>query len=1047
MTAGLDIIDLLDFTLGVVDMKADVGGLPALKLHFVNQVKANDFGVDAIYFSGEYPSVYFKAVPDFQEPALKKLLAIQRKIWNQGKVPFLYAESPFEIRVYNCYEKPRKEVKDADEIELYRASKKAVEDLNLLKEVFNKVSIETGNFWKKDDYAKLVKNDTRVDKALIESLKNTREILKGKGLTNEVIHDLLLRSLFLLYLEDRGATDTRLYEGRENYFKVLEDKEAAYSVYEKLDDRFNGNLCPVTKTEKALVTNDHLAEIRNCFYSGRTLFFGWRYFDFKVIPIQLISEIYEHFLSDEIGTEEKNASGTFYTPHPLSEFVLNEVLPHASIDNSKYDIKILDITCGSGIFLVESLNRLLDRWQFANKGKNLNFETICQIVKDNVFGIEKEKEAIKVAAFSIYLAMLDRLEPKILWQNKRFPYLIYEPDEQDADKQGHNLFRMSSLGYEEDKSKQGRKKKYFKKVEMPFEGIEYDLIVGNPPFGGRKVKPDVRAYLEKHGFGNETVEAFFHRATELCPEGKIALISTSKVLFNTGDNHQNFRRFLFNDCYVDKVYNFSILRRVPQSRGRNLFASTVRPISVFFYSAEKPEQQSDRLMYCAPTTAIKNRIIDGIAIDPTDVKYLPREECQKPDTKIWKAAMWGTERDFSLFKLHCSKDLIKETISQNKWNSGVGFQVSKPLKYINYEIQKLQHLPPDKLERYYTKIEKTTSIIRHEFRRLGCIDAYNSPHLIIKRGQENNRLCASFIDYAASFKSIVFGIHAFGEEDNLKLLSAYLNSDLATYLTFLSSSSWGIEREIVYPEEILDLPDLSFSLSSETKKQIVSFIDKIIAIRKKEPTEKVVRKKTNQPSLFDNSAQEQVNISHQITELEQKIESALWDALNLSETDKVLIEDLLDYQLDAFQSGQKSKAFNHCEIDDTKAYAQYLCKTINDFLSYTPEVSVWASVFDIPESTPLNVVILHFNSEQKPATIHEHQSNEINQVLQELERYTYQEHSESIYYRKFLRYYNDDIVYLVKPNEKRFWSRSMGLNDADEITLEILTTEHERESQ
>lgn len=1047
MTVRLDTIDLLDFAPGIVEIGADTSGLPALKLHFVNQIKTGEFGVDAIYFSGDFPSVYFKKVNDFQEPTIRVLLDIQRKIWNQGKVPFLYVESPLEVRVYNCYDKPRKDLSEAEDIQLFRASKQALDDLNLLKEVFDKVSIETGNFWKQEDFARLVRNDTRIDKELIRSLKKTREVLKGKGLNKEVIHDLLLRSLFLLYLEDRGATDSNLYEGKGSYFEVLKDLDITYLIFDKLDDRFNGNLCPVTKSEKAVVNEEHLTEIQKCFYSGDTLFFGWRYFDFKVIPIQLISEIYEHFLSDEIGDEEKNASGTFYTPHPLAEFVLNEVLPHASHENSNYQLKILDPTCGSGIFLVESLNRLLDRWELANKRKKLDFETICQIVKDNVFGIEKEKEAIKVAAFSIYLAMLDRLNPKTLWQNKRFPYLIFDPEEKDASKQGHNLFKMSSLGLAEDETKQGRKKKYFKKEAMPFEGIEYDLIVGNPPFGGKTVKPDVRVYLEKQGFGNETVEAFFHRATQLCPKGKIALISTSKVLFNTGDNHQNFRRFLFNDCYVEKIYNFSILRRVPQSRGRNLFASTVRPISVFFYSVQTPEHPSDRLIYCAPTTAIKNRIIDGIAIDPTDVKYLPREECKKPDTKIWKAAMWGTERDFGLFSTFSRSHKIQESISHNNWVSGVGFQISKPLKYTNYDIEKLPHLPPDKLERYYTKIENATSIRRHDFRRLGCLEAYNSPHLILKRGQEKNRLCASYIDYAASFKSIVFGIHSLGQDFSLKLLSAYLNSDLATYLSFLSSSSWGIEREIVYPEEVLDLPGLCFSLPQNAKTRIVNHVDEIITLRKKEPTQKAKPKKPHSPSLFEEPTQHQESIEALISQLEQKIEAAFWEALQLSETDKVLIQDLLDYQLDAFQSGQKSKAYKPCEVEDCEAYAQYLCNTINDFLSYTPELTVWASVFKIDKRTPLNVVMLQLSREKAAGFIQPIDGRDINPILKDLERHSYEEHSESIYYRKFFRYYGDDVIYIVKPNEKRFWTRSLGLNDADEIILEILTSEDERKGQ
>lgn len=1053
MTTKLEIIDLLDFTPGVVDMGADANGLSVLKAHFVNQVKANGFSVDAIYFSGDFPSVYFKRVEDFQEPTIRELLSIQRKIWNQGKVPFLYIESPTEIRVINCYEKPVRENDTERTIDDLWLIQKAKTDLADLKTVFDKVAIETGSFWKEEKYAQLVKDDRRVDKVLIESLKSTRKLLyaDGKGLPLAIIHDLLLRSLFLLYLEDRGATDTTLYEGRNGYFELLLDKEATYKVFEKLERSFNGNLCPITTLEHEKVTTEHLLEIQKCFwlYLG-SLFPDWRVFDFKVIPIQLISEIYEHFLSDEIGNEQKKASGTFYTPHPLAEFVLNETLPHASIENINFNLKVLDPTCGSGIFLVESLNRLLDRWAFAYQGKELDFETICQIVKDNIFGIEQEKEAIKVAAFSIYLAMLDRLNPKTLWQNKKFPYLIFDPEEKDASKQGQNLFRMSSLGYVEDETKQGQKKKYYKKVDMPFESIEYDLIVGNPPFGGKSVKPDVRAYLGKQGFGNETVEAFFHRATQLCPRGKIALISTSKVLFNTGDHHQNFRRFLFNDCYVDKIYNFSVLRRVPKSRGRNLFASTVRPIGVFFYSAQVPAQPSAKLMYCAPTTAIKNRIIDGIAIDPTDVKYLPREECRKPDTKIWKAAMWGTERDFGLINELSQNKSIDEYLDAHNFKGGAGFRLpskrEKPKE--NIKIKELPFLDARFINRYFTPSEMATSIDNILFKRLGNEQSYIKPHILIKEGQKDKRFCACFSDFDCIFTDSVYAIHS-KNEGELKQLTAFLNSRIASYLMFLTAADWGIERERVKPNEILDLPNLCLPLPNEVKTQIITHVDEIIALRKKQapPTAKANLIGPRHSSLFEQSSQEQENVETQINQLEQKIEALFWEALRLTETDKILIQDLLDYQLDAFQSGIKSNAYRPCELEDNQAYATYLCNTINDFLSYSPELTVWASVFKIDKRTPLNVVMLHLSQKKEAGFIKTIDDTAVNQILSDLEQYSYKEHSESIYYRKFLRYYNDDIVYIVKPNEKRFWSRSLGLNDADEIILEILSSEDERKSQ
>ena len=103
--------------------------------------------------------------------------------------------------------------------------------------------------------------------------------------------------------------------------------------------------------------------------------------------------------------------------------------------------------------------------------------------------------------------------------------------------------------------------------------------------------------------------------------------------------YKPFRKWLFNDCYVEKVYNFSILRNAPKNFGGQLFGSAIGPICIAFYQKEEPNNKSGRIVYYAPKTYIKSNVLEGVVIDSSDVKYLPREECQKTATKIWKIAI------------------------------------------------------------------------------------------------------------------------------------------------------------------------------------------------------------------------------------------------------------------------------------------------------------------------------------------------------------------------------------------------------------------------
>ena len=120
-------------------------------------------------------------------------------------------------------------------------------------------------------------------------------------------------------------------------------------------------------------------------------------------------------------------------------------------------------------------------------------------------------------------------------------------------------------------------------------------------------------------------------------------------------------------------------------------------------------------------------------------------------------------------------------------------------------------------------------------------------------------------------------------------------------------------------------------------------------------------------------------------------------------------------------------------------YAAKLCETLNEFLRFGSQTTAWASVFETSSRLPLQVVCVHFNGERVPGNVLTEISANLHETLKAIEAYTYQRHSESLYFRKFVRFFTDDRVYIIKPNEKRFWSRPQALNDADEVIAEVLS--------
>lgn len=1023
---GFNVIDYLGFN-RVKSIKSK--GEELLESESIVFEQVREFGVDFVYFNTDenensFPAVFLKKVNSFDVETLQAISDTHKKIWNYKKVLFLYVYSETEIRIYNCSEKPLiKTLEDFDyekelqvlEIESYKYSDK--QQLQELNKLFSRVSIDTGIIWTLEE-AQFIRDKItlakRVDKYLVNSLVITANQLEDQGLPIEFIHKIILRSLFLLYLEDRGGTDEKFYSeiktGATSYFKILEDVDATYDLYEKLENYFNGNVFTLEKGEK--ISPKQLQIIKKCFISGSDntpqskLFENWRLFDFSIIQIELLSEIYENFLF-KTDPELKKRTGTFYTPPALVEFILNEKLP-INKTAKNYSTKVLDLSCGSGIFLVESFKRLVIRYENQHNEKLTDFDKLKTLLTDNIFGIELHPQAIKVAAFSLYLALVDKLDPKNLWQKKkhRLPNLINNPNDKSLKEQGKNLFCRDTIS---DLSKET-------------ELRDFQLIVGNPPFGkilteendGNLEHKNLREYCEREKLAKEMVLPFLHKATKFAPNGEIALIFNTKVLTNTGRTYQNFRKWLFKDCYVDKVFNFSILRNANEDFGGQLFGDATGPISIIFYQKNQPKKPVDKIAYYAPKTFIKTNVIDGLSIDFTDLKYLPREECQKPDTKIWKIAMWGGMNDWNLISRISEKfnTSIGEFLEENKDKYHFGSGLHSPTKK---QIDEKKTFIPNKVinikkvQRFYT-LKTAEEPSQKVFRNINQ-NIFSPPYLIVKEGQKNKEFCASWIDYK-SYHTGAFSISSIDKQNGfiLKLLCILINSSFAKYYLSLTSASWGIERERVQSNETLTIP-MPVSIDKELAHKLEKKFDELTGLIQGYFAFVKVK-----------------SIESEINEI------VLQDLLQLSESDKWGIEDLINFSLDLFDKKEKSIALFPVLTDQTIIYGKIISTELNDFLDQQ-DLFANATLYNIGRFNPLMMIKLSFAKELKEiVTAKEFVDDELKKIDQHL----WEEKSRNIYFRKKLNYKIGNDIYIIRPNQRRFWSRSMALEDASELVLEIL---------
>lgn len=996
----------------------------------------NYLGVDKVYFSGDYPAILFKEINNFDNATLKDIARIQHLCWNYRKVTFLFILSKTEVRIYNCSKRPfnyentnLKLSEELEKLEVVRSDFDNIKALQAIKELFSRVAVDCGLLWTTENTLRdKISLQERIDKYLVKSLLNAAKELKKLELSDEIIHSLLMRSIFIMYLEDKGATkETNLYKkilsDANSYLDILADKNATYSIFEKVEDHFNGNVFPLITGEKKSVTIKHLDVIKKCLFDGDLsgtpkLFNEWRLFRFDIIQIELLSEIYEHFL-EEFKENEKEKAGQYYTPPSLVELILNEKLKFKN--ETQWQFKILDPACGSGIFLVESFKRLVKRWKNAHLDQQISFADLREILEHNIFGIEYDRLAIRVTAFSLYLAMLEHLNPRTLWIDKRyrFPYLIFDPKDKALKKQGKNLLRQDSIG----------------EVSTNAFG-DIDLVVGNPPFGSKIDLRAIKDYCIKNNFGQDMVIPFLHKSIGFARTGSIALIFNTKILTNKEGTFQNFRRWLFNDTYVEKIYNFSIFRKTPKTFGGKLFSSAVGPVSIAFYQNNPPDKEISTIEYWAPKTYVKSSLTEGVVIDATDIKFLPRKECQNPSTQIWKIAMWGTMEDFKLINKFQELNSLSDFFKQKKLVKGLGLQfmdstTRTPIR--NEEIAKLPYLKPEQIRRHYTPRDEFGKLIDdvtdaskliykkyykiatnkplneiNVFRRLNKKEVFYAPHLVIKKGLSDKKLCASYLDKNCTFNSKVLGI-AGGSKQLLQSIASIINSTVATYYLFLISSSIGIEREEIQTNEIYDLP--------------INYDEKIYAQLAHKSDEIKARIAQNYP----------MNI--EISDLEKDINNMIFDLFSLTFNERILIDDFININVSLLFDGHKSSALKAISNIENKAYASTIRKELNDYLG-SEKFIVNSTFFDIKKGIPLNIVKLSFDKKQ--IEVDSFGSEVYDDYLSILNKYAINSLAKNIHIQKQIKYYDGNNIFIIKPNQKRFWSRSMAINDAKELVGEIL---------
>ena len=767
---------------------------------FYEQAKSK-IGVDAVYFLrdeegvAKIPLIYFSMLEDDNAAKAAQLHSLS---WNMGEAPLLFIVTPTELKIYNNYQTPKKKDGSLD------PEAGLIDTISLLTNLetqrrelapYNRTLLESGEYWRRTEGRFNI--NTRIDTTLMNNLRVMRRRLitriKARETTAQIstenivsiVHGLLSRSILIKYLEERKDSNGEsvfpkgFYEQFSfgttvcnQYTDVLGNKEATYNLFSVLESKFNGDMLPLIDNEREIITEGDLEELKSFLLGDSDLesqqMTLWPLYDFNIIPIKIISSIYELFfhLSD-VGDDDK---GTYYTPLHLVDTLLDEVYPW---EGNYEPISVIDPSCGSGIFLVEAYRRIVCRWMRTNGVSQITNKQLNTILKECIYGVDLNEEAVRVASFSLSLALCDFLDPRSIWNELSFPKLV-----------NTNLI-VSDF--------------FDNKLDVRLK--KYDIVIGNPPWQSQLTEKSVEYINDNHYIvgDKQIAQAFSIKCTTICKEtGVICLLMPSKgLLFNRSAKSSIYRKRLFGENTVSVIINFSIYRRV-------LFDNATAPCTAIIYYPKKQNQSDSAIFYCTPKPQYSLLDTKKFSIDPTDICRIPSDLVY--DDRIWKIAMWGSPRDLELIdRLQSTYPALNKFLSNHNMTSAEGFKRGNR-KLVYDGFNDLPIVDVNEFFPFYIREEMLTCNKDNTFERVSNknLSIFKAPHLIMKQSHRKGRFFASVLDYDAIFNHSLLGIS--GDERILKYLCLIINSKIFSYYHLLTSRTWMVERDALEAGDIRTIP-------------------------------------------------------------------------------------------------------------------------------------------------------------------------------------------------------------------------------------------------
>ncbi|MDP2819850.1 MAG: N-6 DNA methylase [Polaromonas sp.] len=649
-------------------------------------------------------------------------------------------------------------------------------------------------------------------------------------LSNGDVISLIGRALFTRFLVDRDILkDSELgnvAQGAQDARQLFDAPHAASSTFHWLDRIFNGDLLHLSSTDyanffdglgdKATMVCRTLGNIMRRAPGGQ-LPLDWGGLRFKHIPVDVLSQVYEHFAHENFPELAKKTS-VHYTPRGIAELVVDGTFTALPADKIA-DATVLDAAAGAGVFLVLAFRRLVGELWFRQNHRP-DRRQIRKILNTQLCGMDINPESLKMAALSLYLAALE-----------------LDPDPQPlSDLKFDELFDTVLHCVEEERLQGDDAHLGSLATGIPDIG-QFDIVLGNPPWtvfpGSDKKFLDavaakaVQPLLSKEALKRVTSLvprqapdlAFLWKSLQWCkPGGAIGYLLDARLLFNA--DHFEARRLLFTELRVTGILNATALRKE-----KRVWPSHDKPFCALVAINTKP-QLTDSFYYLSPHVEVASKALGVIRLDPSAATPVPNTIVRSHSFAL-KALFKGSALDLNLLERLADSPRLAfgEYVKKNLGSSiHRGYQPTGAVQKSASHLADLPSLETSDAPKFEVQTARLMKV-RDRYPELHLHmpysrETYKGPSVLFRQAPKFDREMRGAI---WSKEDVAFCFSYYGLPVGQNPIGQYLfvlsYSDLFVYWALLTSAKFGIERETFYLEDIRSFPIAPYSELSEALRE------------------------------------------------------------------------------------------------------------------------------------------------------------------------------------------------------------------------------------